>query len=218
MPRLRSRPPVAILTTGFGATYVPDVASGIGRLLFVRDSTLFAQPFDAGRLQLSGDAVRVAEPVGSFLDGAFFSASTNGVLVFRGPDEDRQLTWFDRGGKILGPASEPGRYSGLTLGPSETRAVVVKQADQATADQDLWVMELSQSRSSRLTFDSRLEESPVWSARWQTGLLHGHRDGRIPLRTVAERNRSRAAPAPERGAQGSDQRVIRWAFSAVHRP
>jgi eukaryotic-like serine/threonine-protein kinase len=40
---------------------------------------------------------------------------------------------------------------------------VVKQADQATADQDLWVMELSQSRSSRLTFDSRLEESPVWS-------------------------------------------------------
>ena len=152
-----------ILTTGFGATYVPDVAPGIGRLLFVRDATLFAQPFDAGRLQLSGDAVRVAEPVGSFLDWAFFSASTNGVLVFRGPDEDRQLTWFDRGGKILGPASEPGRYSGLTLGPSETRAVVVKQADQATADQDLWVMELSQSRSSRLTFDSRLEESPVWS-------------------------------------------------------
>jgi len=152
-----------ILTTGFGATYVPDAAPGIGRLLFVRDATLFAQPFDAERLQLSGDAVRVAEPVGSFLDWAFFSASTNGVLVFIGPHEDRQLTWFDRGGKILGPASEPGRYSGLTLGPSETRAVVVKQADQATADQDLWVMELSQSRSSRLTFDSRLEESPVWS-------------------------------------------------------
>jgi dipeptidyl aminopeptidase/acylaminoacyl peptidase len=152
-----------VLTTGFGATYVPDVAPGIGRLLFVRDATLFAQPFDAGQLQLSGDAVRVGEPVGSFLDGAFFSASTNGVLVFRGPDEDRQLTWFDRGGKILGSASEPGRYRGLTLGPSETRAVVVKQADQATADQDLWVMELSQSRSSRLTFDSRLEESPVWS-------------------------------------------------------
>ena len=104
MPRPRSRPPIAILTTGFGATYVPDVAPGIGRLLFVRDATLFAQPFDAGRLQLSGDAVRVAEPVGSFLDGAFFSASTNGVLVFRGPDEDRQLTWFDRRGKILGPA------------------------------------------------------------------------------------------------------------------
>ena len=135
-----------VLTTGFGAAYVPDVASGIGRLLFVRDSTLFAQPFDVVRLQPSGDAVRVAAPVGSFLDWAFFSASTNGVLVFRGPHEDRQLTWFDRRGNILGRASEPGRYSGLTLDPSETRAVVVKQADRATADQDLWVVELSQSR------------------------------------------------------------------------
>ena len=62
-----------VLTTGFGAAYVPDIASGTGRLLFVRDSTLFAQPFEPGGLQLLGDAVRVAEPVGSFLDGAFFS-------------------------------------------------------------------------------------------------------------------------------------------------
>jgi len=152
-----------ILATGFGAAYAPDVAPGIGRLLFVRDATLFAQPFDAGRLQLSGDPVRVAEAVGSFLDGAFFSASTNGVLVFRGPDEDRQLTWFDRRGNVLGRASEPGRYSGLTLAPSESRAVVVKQTARATADQDLWLLELSQSRLSRLTFDSRLEDSPVWS-------------------------------------------------------
>ena len=90
---------------------------------------LVAQPFDAGRLQLSGDPVRIAEPVGSFLDGAFFSASVNGVLVFRGPDEDRQLTWFDCRGNILGRAGEPSRYSGLTLDPSETRAVVVKQAE-----------------------------------------------------------------------------------------
>jgi eukaryotic-like serine/threonine-protein kinase len=152
-----------ILATGFGAAYVPDVTSGIGRLLFVRDATLFAQPFDAGRLRLSGDPVRIAEPIGSFLDGAFFSASTNGVLVFRGPDEDGQLTWFDRRGNIRTRASEPGRYSGLTLAPSESRAVLVKQTAQATADQDLWLLELSQSRLSRLTFDSRLEDSPVWS-------------------------------------------------------
>ena len=160
-PEERTRP--RVLTTGFGAAYVHDVASGIGRLLFVRDSTLFAQPFDPARQQLSGDAVRVAEPVGSFLDGAFFSVSTNGVLVFRGPDEDRQLTWFDRRGRILGRAGEAGRYSGLTLDPSEMRAVLVKQTDRATADQDLWLLELSQSRPSRLTFDARLEASPVWS-------------------------------------------------------
>ena len=205
-----------VLTTGFGAAYVPDVASGIGRLLFVRDSTLFAQPFDPGRLQLSGDAVRVAEPVGSGLDWAFFSVSTNGVLVFRGPDEDRQLTWFDRRGNILGRASEPGRYSGLTLDPSETRAAVVKQADRATADQDLWLLELSQSRPSRLTFDARLEESPVWS----------HDGSRVFFNATGtagslfEQSLSGTDAAPllqNRGPQHSDQRVIRWTFSAVHR-
>jgi eukaryotic-like serine/threonine-protein kinase len=152
-----------ILATPFGAAYVPGAVSGVGRILFVRDAALYAQPFDERRLELSGNAIRVAEPIGSFLDGAFFSASTSGVLVFRGPDEDRQLTWFDRRGNILGRASEPGRYRGLTLDPSGTRALVVRRADGATVDQDLWLVELSGSRASKVTFDSRLEDFPVWS-------------------------------------------------------
>jgi eukaryotic-like serine/threonine-protein kinase len=151
------------LATPFGAAYVPDVASRVGRILFVRDAALYAQPFDERRLELSGNAVRVAEPIGSFLDGAFFAASTNGIIVFKGPDEDRQLTWFDRRGKIIGRASEPGRYRGLTLDSSGTRALVVKHVDGATVDQDLWLVEPTDSRLSRLTFDSRLEDSPVWS-------------------------------------------------------
>jgi hypothetical protein len=76
------------LATPFGAAYVPDVASRVGRILFVRDAALYAQPFDERRLELSGNAVRVAEPIGSFLDGAFFAASTNGIIVFKGPDEE----------------------------------------------------------------------------------------------------------------------------------
>jgi hypothetical protein len=152
-----------VLATPFGAAYVPGAVSGMGRILFVRDAALYAQPFDERRLELSGNAIRVAEPIGSFLDGAFFSASSNGVLVFRGPDEDRQLTWFDPRGNILGRASEPGRYRGLSLDPSGTRALVVRRADGATVDQDLWLVELSGMRPSKVTFDSRLEDSPVWS-------------------------------------------------------
>jgi len=152
-----------ILVTPFGAAYVPGAVSGVGHILFVRDAALYAQPFDERRLELSGNAIRVAEPIGSFLDWAFFSASTSGVLVFRGSDEDRQLTWFDPRGKILGRASEPGRYRGLTLDPSGTRVLVVRRADGATVDQDLWLVELSGSRASKVTFDSRLEDFPVWS-------------------------------------------------------
>ena len=115
-----------ILASGFGAAYVPDGVRGVGHLLFMRDAALFAQEFNPARLRLTGEAVRIAEPVGSFLDGGFFSASTNGRLAFRAPEEPLQMTWLDRHGKVLGRVGEPGRYSGLSLAPGGTRAVVVQ--------------------------------------------------------------------------------------------
>jgi len=70
------------------------------------------QPFDARRLALSGEVVPVAEKVGSFLDYGFFSASSNGVLVYKsGVGLDYQLTWFDRQGRVLAKVAEPGRYN-----------------------------------------------------------------------------------------------------------
>jgi DNA-binding winged helix-turn-helix (wHTH) protein/Tol biopolymer transport system component len=155
--------PTRILATGFGAAYVPDVERERGHLLFMRDGALYAQGFDPARLQLTGEAARIAEPVGSFLDGAFFSASRNGVLAFRAPEDTTRLTWLDRRGTVLGRVGDPGRYSGLALAPDETRAVVVQHAIQANADQDLWLVDLPSGRSSRLTADARLEEWPVWS-------------------------------------------------------
>ena len=152
-----------ILAAGFGAAYVPDGERERGHLLVMRDGALFAQAFDPARLQLTGEAARIAEPVGSFLDGAFFSASRSGRLVFRAPDEQFRLTWLDRHGNVLRRVSDPGRYSGLALAPGETRAVVVKHAVRAIADQDRWLVDLQSNRSSRVTFEAVLEGSPVWS-------------------------------------------------------
>ena len=55
-----------------GITYAAAVDSGPGRLLFLREGTLMAQPFDAKRLSFAGEPVAVAERVGAFRDGAFF--------------------------------------------------------------------------------------------------------------------------------------------------
>jgi eukaryotic-like serine/threonine-protein kinase len=87
-------------------------------VLFLRQGTLMAQPFDARRLEFSGDVVPVAEKVGSFLDYGLFSASSNGVLVYRsGAGMDYQLTWLDRQGTVLGKVAEPGRYNSWALSP-----------------------------------------------------------------------------------------------------
>ena len=55
-----------------------------GFLTFVRAGTLMAQPFDAKRLTLSGEAVPIAEQVftGTVSTGAF-SISDTGVLAVR---------------------------------------------------------------------------------------------------------------------------------------
>jgi Tol biopolymer transport system component len=147
-----------------GLTYAAAVDSGPGRLLFLRDGTLMAQPFDARRLALAGDPVPVAERVGSFRDGGFFSASATDVLVYRTADTDSQLTWFDRQGTVSGRASEPGGFRGVALSPDGARAVASRTNPQDTTKADLWLFDLSRGNvATRLTLGAGVAEFPAWS-------------------------------------------------------
>ena len=147
-----------------GLTYAASADSGPGQLLFLREGTLMSQPFDATRLSLAGDPVPVAERVGSFRDGGFFSASDNGVLVYRTADADSQVTWFDRQGTVTGRASEPGGFRDAALSPDGARAVVSRTNSQDATKADLWVLDLSRGRgATRLTLGADIAEFPVWS-------------------------------------------------------
>src|SRR5437899_246116 len=60
-------------------TYAPS-----GYLLFVRDKTLVAQPFDPGALKTKGEPIPLAEQIGTDSVGlATFSVSRDGILVYR---------------------------------------------------------------------------------------------------------------------------------------
>ena len=71
-----------------------------GYLLFLRDRTLMAQPFDAGRLEIRGDSVPIAEQVTMNLGTgrAVFSVSENGTLVYESGEAS--------GGRPLAPATQ----------------------------------------------------------------------------------------------------------------
>jgi len=145
-----------------GLSYAPAGDAEPGRLLFVRDGTLMAQPFDTKRLALTGNPVPVAERVGSFRDGGFFSASSNDVLVFRIDNTDFQLAWFDRQGASA-QAWEPGAFRSAALSPDGARAVVSRTNPQDAAKADLWLLDLSRrSGATRFTFDAGLAEFPLW--------------------------------------------------------
>jgi eukaryotic-like serine/threonine-protein kinase len=153
-----------LLPYAVGMTYVPAADSGPDHLLFLREGTLLAQPFDPKRLAVLGNPVPVAERVGSFRDGGFFAASANDRLIYRTADTDFQLAWFDRLGTLSGRVSEPGGFRGAALSPDGTRAVTSRTNPQDAAKADLWLLDLSGgSGATRFTFGAGLAEFPVWS-------------------------------------------------------
>jgi serine/threonine protein kinase/Tol biopolymer transport system component len=156
---LDGRKPVQILPDHAVPTYVRPARPGLpGRLLFVRGETLLAQYFDADKLELQGEAIAVASPVGA----GTFTASANGVLVFgAGNSPDVTVTWLDRAGKRLQTSGESFRLAfnpAIRLSPDDSRAIV------SIADgngKDLWIADLNRNTRSRFTFDGA--SSGIWS-------------------------------------------------------
>jgi Tol biopolymer transport system component/predicted Ser/Thr protein kinase len=137
-------------------------------LLYARESTLMAQPFDPDRGRFLGDAFPIAENV--FVDPLFsrgaFSASENGVLAYQTGEAllGARFNWYDRTGKELGPAmSEPIMARGFRLSPDDSR-LAANIFDLGGGNMDIWVIDLKRGARSRLTFEPTIETSPVWSS------------------------------------------------------
>ena len=94
-----------ILATPFAASYVN------GYLFFMRDNTLMAQPFDAGKLQLPASPAPVAEHVGTTQSIGVFSVSPSGTLAYRAGagTGSYQLTWYRPERAFLSTFGQPVR-------------------------------------------------------------------------------------------------------------
>ena len=136
-----------------------------GRLLFVRQGTLFAQDFDAARLELRGNASPVAERIAlntGALGSAAVSASMAGPFVYRTGSAGglRQLVWLDRSGKDIGKAGDLLSASSVELSPDGRRVALHQQVNQNI---DVWLLELGRGVLSRFTFDPASDIFPIWS-------------------------------------------------------
>ncbi len=137
-----------------------------GHLLFARQGTLLARPFDASRATLAGEPMAVAEQVAieTTLGAAAFSSSETGVLVYRtgAASSQTQLTWVDRSGNEIGKVGPAGSYRNPVLSGNGTR-VALEASDSENRTQDLYILELARGTLSRFTFDRGNEIYPVWS-------------------------------------------------------
>ncbi|HVS82974.1 MAG TPA: protein kinase [Pyrinomonadaceae bacterium] len=143
-----------------------SAAYASGHLLFAREGTLMAQPFDEKSFQLTGDAFPIAEHLQFDFGGAraIFSVSENGVLTFQSgiARGNTQLVWFDRSGKQIGQVSEPGFYGGPRLS-ADGQKLAVLIFDPQAGGTDIWLYELSRNVPTRFTFDPAFETFPLWS-------------------------------------------------------
>ncbi|MEX1311157.1 MAG: protein kinase [Candidatus Sulfomarinibacteraceae bacterium] len=144
----------------FRAPTAVEVASG--HLLFVRDRTLMARPFDDRKLEFTGDPFPIAETVALLPAGAVvgvYSVSQSGVLAYQtgdGSDGSFRLMWRDREGNEIGAVGEPASYDEVHLIPGGELAVVaLEEAGAGTGD--VWVVDLRRNLFSRFTFEPGYE-------------------------------------------------------------
>ena len=152
--------PQRLVTASTSGVYAPTADPAMGYLLFVSEGTLMAQRFDNRRLELQGEPIPLVEQVLIYRTSTYFSASSNGVLVYRsGGRRTSQLAWFDREGKALGPLGEPGSYGEITLSPDGTRVALSRREFQQA---QIWLME--RAGATQLTFPSSVDLAPEWSS------------------------------------------------------
>jgi Tol biopolymer transport system component len=162
-----------------------NVAYSEGHLLFLRETTLMAQPFDARRLVVVGDAFPIAENI---LTGVItnptgvFSVSQNGVLVYQTGTAAAggQLLWLDRSGKQIGALGDPALYSDLELSPDGKRASV-SISDQAGKGRDIWLYDVARGLRTRFTFGPGAAITSIWSPDGSRIVFNVNRKGHLDL-------------------------------------
>jgi Tol biopolymer transport system component len=141
-----------------------NVAYDSGALLYVRDTSLVAQPLDL-QTRAAGPAVTIAEDVdtrGAL--GSAYSVSRTGTLVYL-PSTVRglsRLVWMNRRGETLSAVGDVADYSNVELSP-DGRRILVSVTSEATRTRDIYVVDVERGVRQRLTFDASDERSAVWS-------------------------------------------------------
>jgi Tol biopolymer transport system component len=156
----------------------------VGYLLFMRQGTLFAQPFAPAREQLGGDAISVADSLA--FDPVFniggFSVSETGMLAYRagGGTSRRRLAWFDRAGNEVGTvgASDENAPVYPELSP-DGRRVAVNRTVQG--NEDVWLIDTGRGALSRFTFDVAIDIFPIWSPDGSRIVFASNRKGSYDL-------------------------------------
>ncbi len=134
----------------------PQPGRDEGEVLFVRNGTLMALPFDMKRLEAAGEAFPLAQGITSGTGPSWLAASSQRVLAYvTGQRAGTEYIWRDRQGKNLGSAGAAGGV--VMISPDGKRLVGDRRAD-------IWLVEFARGLAHPLTFAPPYNGNPIWSS------------------------------------------------------
>jgi eukaryotic-like serine/threonine-protein kinase len=162
-----------ILLAGTFPRYAPT-----GHIVYWRQNSIWAVPFDAARQRLTGSAEPVIENVEANAGGlALFAVARDGSLAYRPSTSNAQarrtLVWVDRQGREE-PITAPVRaYVHLRISPDGTRIAL----DTLDQDRDIWFWDFGRQTLTRVTSDPGRDRAPVWTPDGHRVLFSSERGG-----------------------------------------
>jgi Tol biopolymer transport system component len=158
---------------GSRVEYVPP-----GYLFHVRAGALLAQPFDAHRLRLAGEAQPIVGEVHYFNGpaNAGFSVSQTGAIAYEAGLQSFRVTWFDRTGREVGTLGALLGVDSLRISPNGQR-LALDIGDPKSGTSDIWIYDIARNVPTRATFEAPDEVQPVWSADGQRLIFRSDRNG-----------------------------------------
>ncbi|MBI2428499.1 MAG: serine/threonine-protein kinase [Ignavibacteriales bacterium] len=145
-----------------GASTAKYITSG--HLLFSRSGILYVVPFDADKLEISGQPVPAVQGVYSATTTGItnYVVSENGTLAYLpGPveGESRKIVKIDLKGSVTILDSSAHPYIEPALSPDNKRiALAIRDAENF----DIWTFDIARNTMSKLTFGG-LNRTPRWS-------------------------------------------------------
>ncbi len=160
-----------LIEAGYAAKYLPT-----GHLVFMRQGSLFAVPFDLESLEVTGTEARVLDEVftDSIWGEALYDVAADGTLVYvRGGDYAATVpTWIGRDGSQEPLPVARDTYGTFQLSPDRSRLAL----QVSGAEDQIHVYDFRRETLTRLTYDGP-SRYPTWSQDGQEVIYHAFRDG-----------------------------------------
>jgi serine/threonine protein kinase len=159
---------IGSLSQGNGPVIIRATSNAVydqGVILYYKQNSILAQPFDAGSLELTGDPAPIIENVlySRVRSKGAFSVSRNGRMVYLGTSNSSdEMAIYTSDGMLKYRIKIKSSPTVATFSP-DGMFYATDIYDEGAKNTDLWIHDIARNSDTRLTFDKGVELVPVWS-------------------------------------------------------